>query len=288
MGVVHLSAHLRRMHDAVFGAAPRGAVLLGNARSPITCSALASCPAWECTTPDNVQRPRRRLRNTPPPRPCQQTRLQRRAAPHLPRAARTRPQPKGAASQPPEMPTTSRTRRPFRPRSSLPPAASASRGWATSPCSCSPPRASPYAWPCRWPVPPWELAVFCANRPIPFGMCSKGDGTDARASTAARHSPPCICPLPFGECTGPNKVQRPGSASFSAMQELNSHATAVCMPSLHAMCPIRLVPIACNAPARSIIRGRGRARGRKPSASKCVRVAMCRWRSQRMALRFAD
>lgn len=117
------------MHDAVFGAATRGAVLLGNARSPITCSALAACPAWECTTPDDVQRPRRRLRNTPPPRPCHQTRLQRRAAPHLPRDARTRPQPKGAASQPPEMPTTSRTRRPFRPRSSLPPAASASRGW---------------------------------------------------------------------------------------------------------------------------------------------------------------
>ena len=184
------------MHDAVFGAAPRGAVLLGNARSPITCSALASCPVWECTTPDNVQRPRRRLRNTPPPAPV--------------------------------------------------------------------------------PTDPSPLT------------CSKGDGADARASTAARHSPPCICPLPFGECTGPNKVQRPGSASFSAMQELNSHATAACMPSLHAMCPIRLVPIACNAPARSIISGRGRARGRKPSASKCVRVAMCRWRSQRMALRFAD
>lgn len=115
-----------------------------------------------------------------------------------------------------------------------------------------------------------------ANRPIPFGTCSKGDGTDARASTAVRHSPPCICPLPFGECTGPNKVQRPGSASFSAMQELNSHATAACMPSLHAMCPIRLVPIAYNAPARSIIRGRGRARGRKPSASKCVQVRSCR------------
>ena len=195
MGVVHLSAHLRRMHDAVFGAAPRGAVLLGNARSPITCSALASCPAWECTTPDNVRRPRRRLRNTPPPRPCHQT------------------QPLWHVFQ---------------------------RGWASS-----------------------------------------------RASTAVRHSPPCICPLPFGECTGPNKVQRPGFASFSAMQELNSHATAACMPSLHAMCPIRLVPIACNAPARSIIWGRGRARGRKPSASKCVRVAMCRWRSQRMALRFA-
>lgn len=184
------------MHDAVFGAAPRGAVLLGNARSPITCSALAACPAWECTTPDDVQRPRYRLRNTPPPRPCHQT------------------HPLWHVFQ---------------------------RGWASS-----------------------------------------------RASTAARHSPPCICPLPFGECTGPNKVQRPGSAFFSAMQELNSHATAACMPSLHAMCPIRLVPIACNAPARSIIRGRGRARGRKPSASKCVRVAMCRWRSQRMALRFAD
>lgn len=196
MGVVHLSAHLRRMHDAVFGAATRGAVLLGNARSPITCSALAACPAWECTTPDDVQRPRHRLRNTPPPRPCHQT------------------HPLWHVFQ---------------------------RGWASS-----------------------------------------------RASTAVRHSPPCICPLPFGECTGPNKVQRPGSASFSAMQELNSHATAACMPSLHAMCHIRLVPIACNAPARSIISGRGRARGRKPSASKCVRVAMCRWRSQRMALRFAD
>lgn len=195
MGVVHLSAHLRRMHDAVFGAAPRGAVLLGNARSPITCSALAACPAWECTTPDDVQRPRHRLRNTPPPRPCQQS------------------HPLWHVFQ---------------------------RGWASS-----------------------------------------------RASTAVRHSLPCICPLPFGECTGPNKVQRPGSASFSAMQELNSHATAACMPSLHAMCHIRLVPIACNAPARSIIRGRGRARGRKPSASKCVRVAMCRWRSQRMTLRFA-
>lgn len=186
MDVVHLSAHLRRMYDAVFGAAPRGAVLLGNARSPITCSALASCPVWECTTPDNVRRPRHRLRNTPPPRPCQQTRLQRRAAPHLPRAARTCPQPKGAASQPPEMPTTSRTRRPFRSRSSLPPAASASRGWATSPCSCSPPRASPYAWPCRWPAPPGSWPFFCAIRPIPFGTCSKGAGP------AHAPRPPCV------------------------------------------------------------------------------------------------
>lgn len=58
MGVVHLSAHLRRMHDAVFGAAPRGAVLLGNARSPITCSA----PGTACAT----RRPRARA-NRPVP-----------------------------------------------------------------------------------------------------------------------------------------------------------------------------------------------------------------------------
>ena len=136
--------------------------------------------------------------------------------------------------------------------------------------------------------PPWELAVFVCHQTHPLWHVFQRGWASSRASTAVRHSPPCICPLPFGECTGPNKVQRPGFASFSAMQELNSHATAACMPSLHAMCHIRLVPIACNAPARSIISGRGRARGRKLSASKCVRVAMCRWRSQRMALRFAD
>lgn len=152
---------------------------------------LCICPLiyGECTTPDNVQRPRRRLRNTPPPRPCQQTRPQRRAAPHLPRAARTRPQPKGAASQPPEMPTTSRTRRPLRPRSSLPPAASASRGWATSPCSCSPPRASPYAWPCRWPVPPGSWPFLCHQTHPLWHVFQRGWDRRARLDRCASFAP---------------------------------------------------------------------------------------------------
>ena len=178
------------MHDAVFGAASRGAVLLGNARSPITCSAWLRAPLGNARRPITCSA-RHRLRNTPPPRPCQQTRPQRRTAPHLPRAARTRPQPKGAASQPPEMPTTSRTRRPFRPRSSLPPAASASRGWATSPCSCSPPRASPYAWPCRWPVP-LGAGRFLCHQPHPlWHVFQRGRGRrtrlDRRASFALVH-----------------------------------------------------------------------------------------------------
>ena len=270
MDVVHLSAHLRRMHDAVFGAAPRGAVLLGNARSPITCSA----PGTACAT----RRPRARA-NRPVPngarrRTCHAPPVLARNQQVLRRNHRRCQQRQGLGV---------RSGREAHCRLQLPhPGAGQRRHVHAAHRGLRRVRGRAGG---RFPL---GAGRFLCQQTQPLWHVFHRGWASSRASTAVRHSPPCICPLPFGECTGPNKVQRPGSASFSAMQELNSHATAACMPSLHAMCPIRLVPIACNAPARSIIRGRGRARGRKPSASKCVRVAMCRWRSQRMALRFAD